>query len=258
MYKAIASDIDGTLLQNGSRVLREDIIPAIQDYIERGGVFLPASGRQQRNLRMMFAGVENDISYIAENGCLIYHEGKLIHYETMARDSGVEIARRILSIPGARLAISGVECVYVMRSDPGFFDYIENHVKTKAVYLDDPSDMPEDFFKISAYSKEGVEIFENRLKEAFSKDFNVVTSGLCWTDIMPKQVNKGSALKVFSEKTGIKLEDFVALGDHYNDLEMMEIAGHPACVSNAVDEIKALCEKEMECGADLLLYYLRG
>ena len=75
---------------------------------------------------------------------------------------------------------------------------------------------------------------------------------------MPKQVNKGSALKVFSEKTGIKLEDFVALGDHYNDLEMMEIAGHPACVSNAVDEIKALCEKEMECGADLLLYYLRS
>jgi hypothetical protein len=38
----------------------------------------------------------------------------------------------------------------------------------------------------------------------------------------------------------------------------MVLAGHPACVSNAVDEIKALCEKEMECGADLLLYYLRS
>ena len=256
MYKIIASDMDGTLLQNGIRVLREDLIPLIKEYAGRGGIFLPATGRQLPNLRMMFRGVEDDISYIAENGCLVVHKGEVIHREEMDRETGLRVCEGILSIAGAKLAISGVNCTYIPKSQPDFFDHVKDYVKTNAVFVDKPEDVPEAFSKISAYSAQGVELFEKKLKDMFGSELNVVTSGLCWTDIMPKGVHKGSALKVFCQKVGVPLSQVVALGDHYNDLEMLQMAGHPACVDNAMPEIKAICERQMECGADLLAYYL--
>ena len=255
MYKVIATDLDGTLLQNGIRVLREDMVPLIRDYVRRGGIFLPASGRQHLNLQHLFSGIEDEISYIAENGCLVFHKGELIYRSTMSREDGIATTRAIMDIPGARVAISGVECTYILKGQD-FFSHITNYVKNKAVELDSPEDMPEDFFKVSAYSKDGVELFDKKLKDLFSDHLTVVTSGNFWTDIMPQGVHKGTGLKALSEHTGIPLSEFVALGDHYNDLEMMSMVGHPACVDNAVPEIMAISEKHMENGCDLLKYYL--
>lgn len=256
-YKVIASDLDGTLLQNGIRTLREDIVPAIRDYCKRGGIFLPASGRQYYSLQRLFAGVENEIDYIAENGCLVFHKGELIHHASMDRKAGLELIDAITEIEGAEVIVSGVNCNYIRRRDTAFYDYITNFVKNKVTLVDELSEVPEEFFKISAYSAQGTQLFEDILKEKFGAALNVVTSGNCWTDVMPKGVHKGSGIRILSQKTGIPLSEFVALGDHYNDLEMLEAVGHPACVDNAKPEILAMCEMHMESGADLLLHYLQ-
>lgn len=256
-YKVIASDLDGTLLQNGIRTLREDIVPAIRDYCERGGIFLPASGRQYNSLRRLFEGVEDQIDYIAENGCLVFHKGELIYKASMDRQAGYELIDAITKIDGAEVIVSGVHCNYIRRCDTKFYDYITNFVKNKVTLVDDFTEVPEDFFKISAYSELGTYLFEDILKEKFSDDLNVVTSGNCWTDVMPKGIHKGSGIEILSEKTGIPLSEFAALGDHYNDLEMLTAVGHPACVDNAKPEIMSICERHMESGADLLKYYLK-
>ena len=68
MIKYIASDLDGTLLHNGAQHLPEEIFDLIRALKKRGIHFIAASGRQYNNMYRMFEPVQDDISYIAENG----------------------------------------------------------------------------------------------------------------------------------------------------------------------------------------------
>ena len=54
MLKVIASDIDGTLLQNGKRELSFQIIEQIKQLKKMGILFAAASGRQYATLRNLF------------------------------------------------------------------------------------------------------------------------------------------------------------------------------------------------------------
>ena len=69
MLKLIASDLDGTLLQNGVRTLSDTVIEQIKQ-VKRNWVilFVAASGRQYTNLQRLFAPVCEDIAYVCENG----------------------------------------------------------------------------------------------------------------------------------------------------------------------------------------------
>ena len=57
MIRLIASDIDGTLLQNNARTLSEELFDLIRKLHRSGILFVPASGRQYLNLRSLFAPV---------------------------------------------------------------------------------------------------------------------------------------------------------------------------------------------------------
>lgn len=70
MVKLIASDLDGTLLQNGARDVNPIVFDQIRTLKEHGIMFAAASGRQYLNLRRLFTPVQDDIAYIAENGSL--------------------------------------------------------------------------------------------------------------------------------------------------------------------------------------------
>ena len=54
MVKLIASDLDGTLLQNGARDVNPIVFDQIRTLKEHGIMFAAASGRQYLNLRRLF------------------------------------------------------------------------------------------------------------------------------------------------------------------------------------------------------------
>lgn len=78
MIKLIASDVDGTLLKEESQNLNPNIYDIIRQLKEMDIHFIAASDRQYYNLRNIFAPVQDDISYIAENGSLCISDGKVI------------------------------------------------------------------------------------------------------------------------------------------------------------------------------------
>ena len=55
---------------------------------------------------------------------------------------------------------------------------------------------------------------------------------------MQSGVTKSSAVKALCELWEIPLEDMVAFGDHYNDVEMLETAGMSFLMGNAPEELK--------------------
>ena len=74
MIKLIASDLDGTLLQNGAQELTPRAIRLIREITQRGIHFVAASGRQYDNERRIFDEIKDETSYIAENGSLCIHQ----------------------------------------------------------------------------------------------------------------------------------------------------------------------------------------
>ena len=75
MIKLIVSDIDGTLLPYGSAALDEKLFELILRLRERGVIFCPASGRQYHSLRALFAPVCDELTYLCENGAIVYGPG---------------------------------------------------------------------------------------------------------------------------------------------------------------------------------------
>ena len=75
MIRLIASDIDGTLLQNGAAEIPPEIFDHIRRLEKKGVLFCPASGRQYTSLRRLFAPVADRVPFLCENGAVVYGPG---------------------------------------------------------------------------------------------------------------------------------------------------------------------------------------
>jgi Cof subfamily protein (haloacid dehalogenase superfamily) len=61
---------------------------------------------------------------------------------------------------------------------------------------------------------------------------------LCIMDVLNRDCSKGHALKRWAEHRGLGSDDVMAIGDNYNDIEMLEFAGTPVVMANASSELK--------------------
>ena len=66
--KLIATDIDGTLIQDSTPDLYPEVTEEIRRLTEEGVIFACASGRQYASIRNVFRDVADRVLYIAENG----------------------------------------------------------------------------------------------------------------------------------------------------------------------------------------------
>ena len=63
---------------------------------------------------------------------------------------------------------------------------------------------------------------------------------LSMLDVLRPGVNKGVALAEWAQKRGIPRDEVMAIGDNWNDREMLEYAGLPIVMGNSVQELKSL------------------
>ena len=111
---------------------------------------------------------------------------------------------------------------------------IQNNMK----FIDDPkTEIPEPILKIAVCDYSGTDACEKHLKEMFSSDIKVVTSGNLWVDFICPTANKGSALKDLIDHLHIEAKDCVVFGDQYNDVEMLQTAGTSYAMANAASGI---------------------
>jgi Cof subfamily protein (haloacid dehalogenase superfamily) len=62
---------------------------------------------------------------------------------------------------------------------------------------------------------------------------------LCLYDALNYGCSKGHAVERWARHRGITKEQVMAIGDNYNDLEMLDFAGVPVVMANASDEMKS-------------------
>ena len=81
----------------------------------------------------------------------------------------------------------------------------------------------------------GVEIALHRT-EYPERDLSIV-------DILPAGASKGAAVRLLAEERGIDPGEIMAIGDNWNDLSMLEVAGHPVLMGNAPEELLAMARE---------------
>ena len=57
-------------------------------------------------------------------------------------------------------------------------------------------------------------------------------------DVLNQGCSKGHALKRWADHRGIPREQVMAIGDNFNDIEMLAFAGHPVIMGNACEELR--------------------
>jgi HAD superfamily hydrolase (TIGR01484 family) len=81
----------------------------------------------------------------------------------------------------------------------------------------------------------GVEIALSRT-EYPARDLSIV-------DILPAGCSKGAALHRLAVQQGIRPEEILAIGDNWNDLSMLEMAGRAVLMENAPEDLKVLARE---------------
>ena len=82
---------------------------------------------------------------------------------------------------------------------------------------------------------EAVEITLHRT-EYPERDLSIV-------DILPAGASKGAAVALLARERGIDVGEVMAIGDNWNDLSMLEVAGHPVMMGNAPAELLAMARE---------------
>jgi hydroxymethylpyrimidine pyrophosphatase-like HAD family hydrolase len=57
-------------------------------------------------------------------------------------------------------------------------------------------------------------------------------------DVLNKSCSKGHALRRWAEHRGFPREQVMAIGDNYNDIEMLAFAGYPVIMGNASEDLR--------------------
>ncbi|MDT8068202.1 MAG: Cof-type HAD-IIB family hydrolase [Terriglobia bacterium] len=77
----------------------------------------------------------------------------------------------------------------------------------------------------------------------FAGEFTVLRTqydhrNLCMLDVLNQGCSKGHALERWATHRGFTRDEVMAIGDNFNDVEMLQFAGLPVLMGNACDELK--------------------
>jgi 5-amino-6-(5-phospho-D-ribitylamino)uracil phosphatase len=252
--KLIATDIDGTLLDSAGQ-LPEANARALKDAADRGIEIVIVTGRRFHAARSIAATLPCDAHLIVSNGALVKSSTGETHLRSLLP---IETARSVIEATGEFRPHQGVifdrpdtRQVIFERIDwdgPFMGPYLRRHrhqvaeVDPLAACLDTEDPVEIMFIggcemiraahrTLSAHEHSGeytlaLTEYENR--------------GMSMMDVLQRGVTKGTALAEWASHRGIAPHEVMAIGDNWNDREMLEFAGTPIVMGNAVPELKSL------------------
>lgn len=240
MIKLIASDIDGTLVPDGSDKINPEIFAVIKELKKQGIYFVAASGRQWKSIERLFEPVKDEIFYIGENGAYVGARGRELFTVPMEQEDVRALIRDIRTLPECDMMLSGRDVIYIESKNQTFIDYLILGYHNEVKQVERLEEVDEEILKVSIYHQ-GYDAYGAAggvIVPKWGSKLKVVTAGKEWLDIMEPQVNKGAALQEIQESLHVTPEETMAFGDNWNDMELLSRAVYSYAIGNARKEIK--------------------
>lgn len=239
MIKLIASDIDGTLVPDGSHELNPELYDVILKLRAKGIQFAAASGRQWLSIESIFEPIKEKVFYLSDNGAYVGCHGRSLYVNTIERNTVMDMVQDVRNMDGLDVMICGPDVIYTETDNQEFLDWMVNGYKFHVKQVEDLTKVDSEFIKISVYRKTDVEAHTRTLREKYADRLKMTIAGDMWLDCMRPGINKGQAVKLLQDSLGIKPEETMAFGDQLNDIEMLKQAYYSFAVGNAREEVKA-------------------
>lgn len=254
MIKLIASDLDGTIIDN-QHSIPQDNLKAIDDLQKSNIPFVICTGKTY--------AISKDVCKNLHASFGIFGNGSQIINLT----TGEEILKKVLTIDDIN------SCIPILKKyDLHVHAYTENGIITpKLMYMDLRNSIlfkdkinleivdsifehlqneKSNIFKLIVSStsslsevKEELEstvdsITITHIKKLGEYKDQIVDKEYEYLDISPLNVTKGIALQQLVNYLNLEKNDILSIGDNMNDITMFQSSGFSAAVNNAYDEVK--------------------
>lgn len=264
MIRLIATDIDGTLIEDSTGDLYPEMVEEIRRLTKQGVLFCAASGRQYESIRHVFREVADRIIYVAENGAQIRYRKEDISVVEMPRKEAEELIRELRQYQDScDFVVSTPEGSLVESENEEFLQLLEQGYRNKFRRVADVLAGEERILKVALYRKGSIRsLGESVLIPRWKDRLKTCMAGEEWVDFMDPSVDKGNALKDLQAYFQINQSETMAFGDNANDIGMLRTAGVSYAVETARDEVKEaadhLCPGWREKGVWQILRHVRN
>lgn len=235
--------MDKTILNEKDEISQKDI-EAIEYILNKGIKFVFASGR---NITSMYRHIDTVLKdkkeyAISQNGACVFdlENDKTLFKSTIKKSISMGIVEYGIK-HNLTMELFTPKKVYLYNGDKSQFeDYKRRQIDFEKVENNEIlSLIKEDICKINYIdnSRELLTLHKDRLQVEYGEKINFAFSNTRYLDMTCKDVNKAEGIKVISDILNIRNDEIIAIGDNYNDLEMIN-RFYGVCVSNAVLDLK--------------------
>ncbi len=246
MYKLLATDLDDTLLNENWQIGERNKI-MIQKARQQGLKVIIATGRMFRSARRYAEELGIELPLISYQGALIKNHltGEIIKQYPLPNQLALKIVESVRKF-GYHLHMYYNDELIVAAKNERVLRYekmsscqahevgdLEKYLQATGI---DPLKIlvSEEESKLDAILPDLRELFQDSLHIAKSKSF--------YLEFSHPLAHKGQALADLAWALGFKQEEVIAVGDGFNDLEMLKWAGLGVAVANAQADIKAAAD----------------
>jgi Cof subfamily protein (haloacid dehalogenase superfamily) len=259
--KLIALDMDGTLLSS-KHVIPEENLKAIYAAQNAGHIVMICSGRAKEHITAFLAESGLDCPVVASsNGAVVSVNNEIISEVSMSRQVVRDVTAKLEKehAPYKLYTNKGIftthnwsekvkkefneaEFKHEKCTPEELIRFTEDIPNAMAMqYVNDVEELLQDeeivvhkFFVLTLDTKK-----QAHLRETMAQPEIMVTSSL-WNnvEIMDKDGHKGNGIKAVAKHYNIPIEDTIAMGDNYNDVGMLDVAGFSIVMENGEQDLK--------------------
>lgn len=238
----LITDLDNTLLPD-SLVISDTDLKSIDRLKSLGGDFTFATGRSHP-LALPHAKILNiQEPAIIYNGAVVYDFGKDEYlWSTSLPSTSREYVQAVLdTFPDVAVEVLIGKDVHIIRNN----EYEKQHVQRENIKykLSTLAELPDGWTKVLfPQSPDGMDEFAEFMFHLGANDVSFVSSSPTFFEMLPSDISKSTAVNMMLDITKRKDKKIYAVGDYYNDLEMIRDADVGFAVEDAPDEVKAVAD----------------
>ena len=270
MYKLVAIDLDGTMLDSFGQVT-ENTKEVIQKTIKKGTDVIIASGRPIDSIKTIAKEIGSNKYFIAGNGALIYdiQKDEVLYEKYMNKQKVLEIIKICEENSIAYNVYTNKTILATSLKYNVLYYHKENLKKQeeKRTHINIVENMyeyikkmnEEKFLKITICDNNktvfnsimrklekisDVEILDvsHISRKIIEQGTEAIPIEYYYTEISSKNVDKWNAIDFLISKLNIKKEEIIAIGDNMNDKNMIKEAGLGIAMGQSTPEIKKVAD----------------
>ena len=243
----IYTDMDGTALTDWSMgpVVPERNLRMIRRFIQEGGRFSAATGRQAPDVLRLFSGVRFRAPLVCANGAVVFDGGggRVLRKIPLPGPYKRDCADYVLSRRDLWMVAADEHGIYqVLTGDPVRDDALDDWVRPRTTM---ERFLAEDFVKAVYILPEGGDMEGLKAEEARLPHHGLVAgaqSGPRYYEMVERSVSKADGIRYGLKAAGLTGRTLVCIGDYFNDWAMLQAADIAACPDNSPQEIKDICQ----------------